>query len=314
MLQRDYRLLDSKLFKAFMAAAETENFTSAARKAFMTQSGVSQHIAKLEEQIGVPLFKRVGKRVVLTDAGQKLMRFVKEYAYTMETFLDELRDDAQAISGLVSYAMPASCLLSPHFPLLLQKRLPYPDLTLDVTLVPSEDVVRMVLDDQIDFGFVTHRHEHPSLDYELFCREEYILVGSDPDVLKAITPGNVCRQRYITYPGADVYFDLWLRHHFPARKNLDFLSLTPTGNINSIDGAIKMVVGGLGISVFPRHCVEAALEQGDLFEFSNSKDPLLNDIYFLTITGHAYPKSVRQVLAWFREMHCEAPPAQGTAA
>ena len=49
---RDFTLLDTRLFKAFMAAAETRSFTHAATRAHMTQSGVSQHIAKLEEQIG----------------------------------------------------------------------------------------------------------------------------------------------------------------------------------------------------------------------------------------------------------------------
>jgi len=305
MPTRDYNWLDSKLFRAFLAAAETENFTNAAKRAFMTQSGVSQHVAKLEEQVGVPLFKRLGRRVVLTQAGKSLARFVKQQASGTGSFLDQLRDGHEALAGKVSYAMPSSCLLSPHFPMLLEKRLPYPELTLEVTLSPSEDVVELLLADRIDFGFVTSLHDHPQLAFELFCREEYILVGSDAELLQGIDDKNVCQQRYITYPGVDVYIDAWLGHHFPQRRNVDFYSLSPTGSINSIEGAIRMVLGGLGLSVFPRHCVDEYLTAGRLFEYQEGREPLLNEIYFVTLAEHDYPRTVRQVLAWFREMHCE---------
>ncbi|OYZ11959.1 MAG: hypothetical protein B7Y39_19090 [Bdellovibrio sp. 28-41-41] len=52
--------IDTRLFKAFLAAAIAENFTQAAEKAGMTQSGISQHIAKLEEQVGVGPTQRHG--------------------------------------------------------------------------------------------------------------------------------------------------------------------------------------------------------------------------------------------------------------
>ena len=45
-----YDRIDARLFPAFVAEAKTENFTEAARMAAMTQSGISQHISKLEEQ------------------------------------------------------------------------------------------------------------------------------------------------------------------------------------------------------------------------------------------------------------------------
>jgi DNA-binding transcriptional LysR family regulator len=301
----DYRQLDSRLFKAFMAAAETENFTAAAKKAHMTQSGVSQHVAKLEAQVGLQLFKRLGKRVVLTETGEKLAAFIKGYAGTVGELLDELRAGHEHVAGEVSYAMPVSCLMSPHFPMLLEKRLEYPELTLDVNLAPSEEVIRKVLDDKIDFGFSTVYYDHPDLDFELFCREEYILVGRDRAVVESIDETSVGEQLYVTYPGADVYYDAWFGHYFPKVKGLEYYALNIAGSINSIEGAVKMVTGGLGIGVFPRHCVDSELSHGALHEYPTSGEPLLNNIYFVRIKEHRYPRAVRQVLDWFREMHCE---------
>ncbi|MFO7593661.1 MAG: LysR family transcriptional regulator [Pseudomonadota bacterium] len=304
--QRQQRFLDSRLFKAFMAAAETENFTSAAQKAFMTQSGVSQHIARLEEQVCMPLFKRIAKRVTLTHTGKRLKKYIEEHETNTEAFLAELRHEYNGIAGLVSYAMPASCLRSPHFPLLLEKRRQYPLIRLDVKLAPSDDVIRMVLDDRIDFGFVTKKPEHPNLEFQLFCQEEYILAAPAPGPANGINGDNIHEQPCIAYPGADIYFNRWLLHHFPERRNLDFLTLPITGNINSIDGAIKMVQGGLGISVFPRHCIESQLADGQLCEVHTARPAPLNDIHFVSIRNYNQPRVVQQVMRWFAEMHCDS--------
>ncbi len=303
-LRKSDQLLDTKLFKAFMAAADAENFTNAAKKVFMTQSGISQHIAKLEEQVGLPLFKRIGKQVMLTDAGRRLQKYIEENVYSMEMFLDSVREEHDHISGLVSYAMPPSCLLSPHFGMLLEKRKRYPDITLEVTLASSPEVAQMVLGDEVDFGFVTKRHDHPNLDFRLFCQEEYVLAGSDPEQLKEIDGDTITDMACISYPGADVYFDKWLNHYFPDRENLDFHALDCPSRINSIDGAITMVEGGLGISVFPSHCIMDSLETGRLHLYQSKAEPLNNDIYIATVSGHAYPRAVRQVMDWFFEMHC----------
>ncbi|MEQ1877319.1 MAG: LysR family transcriptional regulator, partial [Bdellovibrionia bacterium] len=109
---KDIRHLDSSLFKAFMAAARELNFTSAALKAAMTQSGVSQQIAKLEEQVGAPLFERVNKKVHLTNAGRLLSELVEQHFDQTEKFLEQVSLQTRELRGPVRYAMPHSCLFT----------------------------------------------------------------------------------------------------------------------------------------------------------------------------------------------------------
>lgn len=121
-MKRNSSSIDTALFGAFKAAAEEGSFTVAAQKIHLTQSAISQQIAKLEAQIGTPLFQRVNKKVLLTEAGKKLLQFTVEHEESFERFLDEFHQSTQTISGKVSYAMPHSCLFTPHSPLLLKKR------------------------------------------------------------------------------------------------------------------------------------------------------------------------------------------------
>jgi len=76
---RKFSELSTEAFRAFWAAKETLNFTEAASIASMTQSGVSQHIARLESQLEAELFLRINKKVVLTEAGRRLTSFIEKY-------------------------------------------------------------------------------------------------------------------------------------------------------------------------------------------------------------------------------------------
>jgi DNA-binding transcriptional LysR family regulator len=305
-LVKKARFLDPKLFTAFAAAAEVQNFTNAAKVAHMTQSGISQHIARLEEQIERPLFKRIGKQVVLTDTGQALLSYIREHVAELDTFFERIHDEGESLTGLVSYAMPPSCLLSGHFSELLQKRVAHPQLRLKVTLASSPEVLDLVVQNRIDFGFVTFRPLHPSIEFQAFCDEEYILVSPDRDLMARMKPSELFERAVVGYPGADVYYNMWLRHHVSDQR--DYLSLLRTGEINSIEGAIKMVVGGLGAAVLPRHCIQPQLDRGEVFEYRGGRSkPLTNTIYVSRIRDVAQSRRVRQVITWFFEMLGPAP-------
>ncbi len=79
--------MDLSQLEVFLAVAREGRFSRAAEKLYRTQSGVSQSIRKLEDEIGEPLFDRSSRDGLLTDAGHVL----QEYA---ERLLN-LRNDAQ---------------------------------------------------------------------------------------------------------------------------------------------------------------------------------------------------------------------------
>ena len=170
---RQFREVSSTLFKAFLFAAKELNFTKAAQKAAMTQSGVSQKIAKLEEQVGQPLFLRVNKSVSLTETGQILLDYIERQQDELEKLFEELGTGTKSISGLVRYGMPHSCIFTPHFPLLLKARADHPNVHLKVELCPNQEVVEKLIRRELDFGFITRRSDNPAIEHSLFAAEEY---------------------------------------------------------------------------------------------------------------------------------------------
>jgi LysR family glycine cleavage system transcriptional activator len=81
---------------AFEAAAETENFSAAARALGSSQAAVSQHVAGLERLIGQPLFRRLHRGVALTEAGRSLQAALTRGLDLIEAAVEELRQTGSA--------------------------------------------------------------------------------------------------------------------------------------------------------------------------------------------------------------------------
>lgn len=256
---REFKYLDPLSLKAFYSAATTLHFTRAAQACNMTQSGVSQHIARLEADLGVDLFVRTGRSVSLSEAGQKLKVYVETFLDQTDGILELLQAEKQAPSGKVRYAMPASCLMTPHFSRLLEQRPQFENIDLAVTICHSEEVMRLLSENKIDFGFVTRWFDSPDIQLTEFSREEYLLVAADPRELKFTDPQELLQKKFILYPGMPELYERWFESCFGRRRPVHPDQLNITGEINNLPAAINMVAHGLGLGVFPQHCVQAEL-------------------------------------------------------
>jgi DNA-binding transcriptional LysR family regulator len=302
-MAKDYRALDPKLFKAFMAAAETGNFTTAAQRVHMTQSGVSQHISKLEKQIGMALFQREGKGATLTPAGKKLAQFVEHYAYSSEKFLDEVRQDRECLDGTLVLALPPSCVLTPQFALFLGRCAAHPGFRLHITVAPSAEIPRLLLNRSVDLGIVTETVALPGVACEPFFEEEYVYVTKGGGAEVPDAPDAPFNQRLVVYPGAEAHLRTWADHHMPEERQRLTRALASAARINSLAGALAMVTSGLCGGVFPRRCVERELATGALISCHASQEPLHQAVHLATVAGQTHRRILAQTITWLRESY-----------
>lgn len=296
-----FKELDSSLFKAFLFAARELNFTRAGEKAAMTQSGVSQQVGKLEQQLGQQLFLRVNKSVSLTEAGRLLQAYIERQQDELERLFEGLGTGQKSLSGPVRYAMPHSCLFTPHFPMLLKARKEFSGVELSVNLCANEDIVQMLLAREIDFGFLTRRSENPALQQTHFAEEEYVLVGKKTGVKHLLE--SLHTQPFVDYPGMQNLFEVWKQAAAPAKRNLHFEALKIKGRINSLNGAITMLTHGVGFSIVPRHVVEPELKKGQLEVFHPAgKKEVRSQIFIGELKEIEQPARVQAVLDAFYNM------------
>src|SRR5690349_19089598 len=91
MVSKRYNLPHLAFFQGFEAAARNLSFTKAAEELFITQSAVSRQIKALEDHLGIPLFERRARALVLTEHGQMLHRVAGEVLERLQTALDQVR-------------------------------------------------------------------------------------------------------------------------------------------------------------------------------------------------------------------------------
>lgn len=84
--------MELRQLKYFIKAAELQNFTEASLASFITQSTLSQQIKQLEEEVGIPLFDRIGKRVRLTEAGKMFLPYATKTVKDAEDGKSILKD------------------------------------------------------------------------------------------------------------------------------------------------------------------------------------------------------------------------------
>lgn len=90
--------MELRQLKYFIASAETLNFTVAANECCITQSTLSQQIKQLENDLGTPLFERIGKRVFLSEAGKNFLPFARQTVADAEYGVQRIKD----IEGLTA--------------------------------------------------------------------------------------------------------------------------------------------------------------------------------------------------------------------
>lgn len=128
-------MLDAHQLNVFLTAANTLNFTAAARQLHMSQPSVSQHIRDLENYFDAPLFVREGRRVSLTDTGKALVPLAQNLVTTSVHIEETMRSLQQEVFGhlIVGCSTTSGKYILPFLLAEFLKRYPKVEATCDVT-------------------------------------------------------------------------------------------------------------------------------------------------------------------------------------
>jgi LysR family cyn operon transcriptional activator len=142
--------MELRQLKYFLKAAELLNFTEAAHAMHISQSTLSQQIRQLEEELDVPLFDRIGKRVVLTEAGETFRWYARQSVSNAESGRQILQEINNLKSGElkigVTYAL-SPLLTAP----LVKFTSLYPGIKITVLIGTSEELLGKLREVQLDF-------------------------------------------------------------------------------------------------------------------------------------------------------------------
>ena len=161
----------------FLAVAETGNFTKAAQRSFVSQPSLSQQILNLEAEFGQPLFHRLGRKAVLTEAGKTLMEGARRILSDVDLTLQELKDNTAQGPKVQVGAIPT---VAPFFfpALLAYCRASEISLNMQTQEDFRRPLAEAVLDGQLDWALISLPFNEPRLHIEKLYSEPLWLAMS----------------------------------------------------------------------------------------------------------------------------------------
>lgn len=237
--------------RCFEAAARVGSFTHAAAELCLTQGAISQQVRELEERLGVMLFRRLPRQLVLTDEGEQLRQAVTTSFDQLELTLTRLQDQrAEGSMSLSCYSSFALLWLMPRIGAFYREH-PQIDLRVsaDFHVLEMSTVLNERIDAAIRYDLGTYRdlQSTPLLD-------EYLLPVASPSFMTAhpelLEPENLDESMLLhdalAWPGASAEAE-W--QHWLQSVGVTTMSLTHGRRFNMSQLAIEAALNGQGIAM-----------------------------------------------------------------
>jgi LysR family hydrogen peroxide-inducible transcriptional activator len=168
--------MELQQLRYFVAAAEAGSVSRAAERCHVAQPSLSQQLKKLEEYLGVTLFDRFGRGVVLTDAGRTLLPKARRILAEVRDAETNLSREVEAGNApLILGAIPT---IAPYvLPRALERlRVALPSCTVSIREGLTEHLVEALLDHEIDCALVSTPLAHDLIDVDVVAEDELLVV------------------------------------------------------------------------------------------------------------------------------------------
>lgn len=261
-------MLNATWLQTFTTLCETGHFTRAAERLNMTQPGVSQHLRKLEQQVGQALISRQGKSFTLTPAGEAVFGLGLSRRAEEKRLRDDIETDDRD-AGPVHVACSGSFAML-LYPMLLPWMRAAPDLNVHLKAAPQAEILAGLLDGYFDLGVLGADPGHLRLEAVHIGREELCLVLPADAAEAPMTFSDLDARGFIAHPDGFAYADDLLQLNFPDDyPGADRLRLR--GSVNQIGQIPAPVAKGVGYTLLPRSGVEAFADKASLCVFQLPK-------------------------------------------
>ena len=279
--------MDFKELDSFVTIAKVKSFSRAAEKLFLTQPALSNHISKLEKELGITLFERNNKKTELTQAGQQFYFSALEILNQRELALLNLQKYQGKIEGLLQVAtssVPGQYILPD---ILVGFHNIYPDVTYNLHYYYSSgEVIEHLLSGELDFGFVGCEPESRNLVYEKIADDQLVAIAPNREPFSSMQ--SISFARLLEEP-------LLLRKEGSAtRKAFDNAIKAQTGltkqpkilaHMHNNEMIVLCVKAGLGLSIVSSLSVDDKVKAGFVKKLPIEDYKFKNAFYFV------YPKN-----------------------
>jgi len=264
--------LTLRQLKVFEAAATQLNYTLAAKQLFLSQPAVSMQIKQLEENIGLPLFEQMGKKIFLTEAGRELFHYsrnITQQLDEMEAVFEEMKGPGQgkltlSVVNTANYFTPK---------LLARFCQRYPGINVNLQVANRDAVLKQLADNITDLAIMGQPPEGIDVSAESFLDNPLVVIAAPGNPLaghKRIKFAKLATETFLSRePGSgtrSAMERIFAEHGIQPHISMEM----------ETNEAIKQAVqAGMGLGILSLHSIELELETGRLALLNVEHFPLM---------------------------------------
>jgi len=250
--------MELRYLKLVKAVAEEGTLTKATNKLFLTQSALSHQVKEIEKMVGTPVFLRVNKQFVLTDAGKILYNTAQEVLGALDRFDSELKKSLKGEIGKIRLC--TECYTCYHWlpPILKNYSYGHPNIEVIVNTDNISKPLDHLLNAKLDIAIIHRIIDNDNIDFQELFEDELVLVVSRDHSLnkkKYIYAKDFENEVLIThtqnYKGLTVFERVLNPENVKPRKVI-YIQIT--------EAIIEMVKSGLGVAVMAKWAMKPYIE------------------------------------------------------
>jgi DNA-binding transcriptional LysR family regulator len=277
--------VDLRQLEIIRAIADTGSFTAAGEKLHVSQSAISRQILLLEDELGEPVFHRIGRRIRITPAGESLLQLSHRVFQDLQDTVSGISDKQESLRGTMRLVGGMTVCLYVFPTLLAEVRRIHPNLEMKITVGSAERSIAMLRSGGGDLGLLTLPVEAADLESREVLEEELLLVMYPNHPLagkRVVSPADLDEEPFILFETGSITRQLV--EDFFKRGGIRPKVIMETENVEIIKA---MVRNGLGISIVPWQAATADVAAKQLSYSRIAGNPLVRR------TGWLYPKMAR---------------------
>ncbi len=296
--------LTLRQLRVFTTAAQHLSFTRAAEELYLTQPAVSMQIKQLENNVGLPLFEQLGKKIHLTPAGEELFR----YARNILQQLDEMEQVMERLKGGQTGQLDISVATTANYfatRLLAKFNRCYSDITIKLDVTNRGGLLRHLEQNEKDLVIMGRPPEQMEVVAEPFMDNPLVIIAAPDHPLadgERIPLAKLQGETFVVREQESGTRNA-MERFFSSRG----ITLNTGMEMTSNEAIKQAVEAGLGLGIVSVHTVSRELQAGHLITLSVEGFPILRQWYVV----HRQGKRLSPAAQTFRKFILqEAKPLQ----
>jgi LysR family transcriptional regulator for metE and metH len=285
-------ILEVKHLQLVEALAAYGTLTNAGRHLNLTQSALSHQLVELERRLGTPLFHRIGRRLVPTLAGDRLLRSATRTLSILRRTESSLKRIAAGHEALLRFS--TACYTTYHWlsPLLEEYARRCPKVEVQVVAEATGRPIEALLTGKIDVGIVSDVISDDRIDFVPLFHDEVVLIVPPAHRLASrsfVSAQDLAEEHLLVYTEPRVDNAIF-------RRVLDPAGVVPrrVSAIQLTEAIVEMVKAGLGVAAMARWAVDPYVRSGSLVGVRITPEGLHRSWHAATLRQQAPPLYVRE--------------------